>query len=150
MPASIETAKPLFHRLSVWRERMPLPTDQPILHDMLGGSQSTCQATVYNAYLTLVVCIWRALLRTTVRSSEPPQIIHVDDPFEGGHCFPGDNHWNFSGLPEMDFRPTDDRSESSTMVQELYEAALHCASTVVDFVSKLTAPVFSEFWYTCM
>ena len=59
----------------------------------------------------------------------------------------GDLHRHY---PEMDFRPSNSREESSsTMVGELYEAALNCAGTVIEFVSKLACAAFSEFWYSC-
>ena len=155
MAASIETAKPLFHQLKVWRERLPLAMNDHSLRETTTGLGSLYPATIYHAYLTLIVYVWRALLRTTVRSAEPPQVIHVEDPIATtgfDPAFIGDFGWG--GLhrhhPEMDLRPINSREDSnSTMVGELYEAALNCADTVVEFVSKLACTAFSEFWYSC-
>lgn len=155
MAASIETAKPLFHQLKIWRERLPLGLNEHSLRETTLGVGSPYPATIYHAYLTLVVYVWRALLRTTVRSAEPPQVIHVEDPIAAtgfDPTFIGDFGWGdlHRHYPEMDFRPSNSRQESSsTMVGELYEAALNCAGTVIEFVSKLACAAFSEFWYSC-
>ena len=155
MIGSIETAKPLFNRLRMWREQLPLLTNDHSLHETSMGVRSPYPATIYNAYLTLVVYVWRALIRTTVRSAEPPQVIHVEDPVAATSVLPsfiGDFGWGnlHRHHPEMDLRPSDGREESSsTVVEELYEAALGCAETVVDFVSNLACAAFSEFWYSC-
>lgn len=93
--------------------------------------------------------VWRALLRTTVRSSDPPQVIHIQDPSEDMNNWFRDFHWGFNYLPEMDTRIEEDLSEKNTIVGELYEAATACATSLIDFISGLNHSAFSQFWYSC-
>ncbi|CAI6061482.1 unnamed protein product [Clonostachys chloroleuca] len=149
MALSVETARPIFRSLTTWRESLPLASATGhILHDTVPGTASPYPATIYNAYLILVACVWRAILRTTVKSSEPAQIIHVEDPADATVAFLNDLRWEFHHLPEMDFRLDHGHRENGTMVGELYEASLGCADTLVDFVSNLAAPSFGEFWHS--
>ncbi|CAH0056140.1 unnamed protein product [Clonostachys solani] len=149
MALSVETARPIFRSLTSWRESLPLaPATGHNLQDTISGTPSPYPATIYNAYLILVACVWRAILRTTVRSSEPAQIIHVEDPADATVAFLNDLRWEFHHLPEMDFRLDHGHRENGTMVGELYEASLGCADTLVDFVSNLAAPSFGGFWHS--
>lgn len=113
------------------------------------GVQTSVPATVYHAYLVLLMYVWRALLRTTVRSSDPPHIINIQDPPEAANSLFGDIHWDFEYLPETDIQIDEDWREKSTIVGELYEAAISCATSAVDFVSGLESPAYSQFWYSC-
>ena len=179
--ASVAAAQPLLQSLSDWRESLPLPAGYPCQHpapqDLAlnpDSSQTTTTtgpfpATIYQSYLTLLVYVWRALLRTTVRSSAPPHIIHIEDPSESG-MFLRDLTWagaeyapaaataDSAAEADTTTRPPDgvnqpgawgDTSSSSSVVGELYEAALSCARSVLDFVAALEYAAFGGFWHSC-
>jgi hypothetical protein len=91
-----------------------------------------------------------------VRSSDPPHIIHIEDPAESG-MFLRDLTWggvdympeNARGA-EQSWGKSSSSSSSSSIVGELYEAALSCARSVLKFVDGLGCEVFGgEFWHSC-
>lgn len=136
---SIAIAKPLFRSLSNWREPQ----------DSITESQSRYPATIYFAYLTLVACIWRAVLRATVRSSEPPQVIDIHDIAEDCSLSMEDFTTDINPYPEINFQPALNSQENGTLIQELYQASLNCATTIVEYSANLPLTAFSEFWYSC-
>lgn len=150
---SIAVAKPLFRLLSTWRESLPQYTH----HGCLSEGQSRYPASVYFAYLTLVACVWRAVLRATVASSDPPQVIdfHEDESAAAaadlGSLSVEDVSFELNPYPEINFRSAGDADagQDGTLMQELYEASLNCASNAIQFSANLTMPAFSEFWHSC-
>lgn len=148
LAASIATAKPLFHKLSHWRESLPKDVTQldQIAWD---GRTTRYPATIYFAYLTLVACIWRGVLRATVHSSEPAQIIDINDLAEPCSMSMEDFTPDLTPYPEMNFQIAQDSVDNSTLIQELYEASLNCASTIIDFSASMPMAALSEFWYSC-
>ncbi|KAJ3539112.1 hypothetical protein NM208_g5620 [Fusarium decemcellulare] len=142
---SVEVAKPLLHSLNAWRESLSLPVND---RETAVGVPESLPSTIYHAYLVLLMYIWRALLRTTVRSSDPPQVIHIQDLSESATNLFRDFHWGFDYLPEMDVPVTEELRENSTVVGELYEAAISCATSIIDFVSGLDYKAFNQFWYS--
>lgn len=145
---SIAAAKPLFHRLSHWRESLPLGVAQSN-HVNWNQKQGQYPATVYFSYLTLVACIWRAILRATVRSSEPAQIIDINDIPEPGSMSMDEFTPDLTQYPEMNFQLAQDSEDNGSLIQELYEASLNCASTIIDFSANMPMSAFSEFWHSC-
>lgn len=146
--SSIAAAKPLFHRLSHWRESLP-PEVTHSNHVNCNQKQARYPATVYFSYLTLVACIWRAVLRATVRSSEPAQIIDINDIPEPGSMSMDEFTPDLTQYPEMNFQLAQDSEENGSLIQELYEASLNCASTIIDFSANMSMSAFSEFWHSC-
>lgn len=87
-----------------------------------------------------------------MRSSDPPHIIHIEDPAESG-MFLRDLTWG-----GVDYMPENARgaeqswgdSSSSSIVGDLYEAALSCARSVLEFVGGLGCEALGgEFWHSC-
>jgi len=116
---------------------------------MSAGVPETLPSTIYHAYLVLLMYIWRALLRTTVRSSDPPQVIHIQDMPESATDLFRDFDWGFDYLPAMEVPANELLGEHSTVVKELYEAAISCATSITDFISSLDYAAYSQFWYSC-
>jgi hypothetical protein len=148
LSASLAVAKPLLDTLGSWRASLPSGSGQHAQHEPTTRAQAQLPATIHNAYWTLLVYVWRALLRATVRSSDPPVVIHIQDSSDSGY-FPEDVNWSFDYLPEMDARVEEDVNDNSHKVRELHEAALTCATNVLDFLSSLDYLAFNEFWYSC-
>jgi len=156
LPASIQAAKPLFDALNAWRATVPVP--EPFRSERLANlnDADSYPASVYFAYLTLVVYVWRALLRPTVRSLPPPQIIDVDQPLQEhqgplqdtGFLFE-DFSWDFSDLPEIELHLEDDVTDTSATVKELHQAAQTWAVNLVNFTWHMSSSDFGEFWYSC-
>ncbi|KAJ6447313.1 MMP37-like protein [Purpureocillium lavendulum] len=147
IPASVAAAKPLLQSLSAWRESLPLVGGHHSLRETAAGTQGPFPATIYQGYLTLLVYIWRALLRTTVRSTDPPVVIHVDDLPESANLL-RDVDWGLHLLPDLNIEVQESRGVQSGIVKDLYEAALTCGSNVLDFLSGLDSHAFHEFWYS--
>ncbi|KAJ6439315.1 fungal specific transcription factor [Purpureocillium lavendulum] len=155
LPASIQAAKPLFDALNAWRATIPVP--EPFRSDKLANlnDADSYPASVYFAYLTLVVYVWRALLRPTVRSLPPPQIIDVDQPLQEaqgplqdtGFLFE-DFSWDFSELPEIELHLEEDVTDTSATVKELHQAAQTWAGNLVNFTWHMSSSDFGEFWYS--
>ncbi|UNI24521.1 hypothetical protein JDV02_010258 [Purpureocillium takamizusanense] len=164
LPASIQAAKPLFDALNAWRSTIPVP--EPFRSERLASLNHDADpypASVYFAYLTLVVYVWRALLRPTVRSLPPPQIIDVDQSLqqqeEEQHNQQGpllqdtgflfeDFSWDFSDLPEIELHLADDVTDTSATVKELHQAAQTWAVNLVNFTWHMSSSDFGEFWYS--
>ncbi|POR32661.1 Uncharacterized protein TPAR_07134 [Tolypocladium paradoxum] len=72
----------MFDALNAWPATIPVP--EPFRSGRLASlnDSESYPACVYFAYLNLVVYVWRALLRPTVRSLPPPQIIDIDQPLQ--------------------------------------------------------------------
>lgn len=116
---------------------------------MSAGVPETLPSTIYHAYLVLLMYIWRALLRTTVRSSDPPQVIHIQDMSESATNLFRDFDWGFDYLPTMEVPVNELLGENSTVIIELHEAAISCATSITDFISSLDNAAYSQFWYSC-
>lgn len=119
----------------------------------MGDTADAFPSTIYHSYLVLVLYVWRAVLRTTVCDSDPPQVIDANDTPETTGTF-RDFQWSFDFLAEM--YPSAGSSghghgtgDQDAVVAELYEAALSCATVILDFVSGLGYKAFSQFWYSC-
>ncbi|UNI15519.1 hypothetical protein JDV02_002046 [Purpureocillium takamizusanense] len=147
LSASLAVAKPLLDTLGGWRASLPTNSSQTAQHGDTSQSQTHLPATIHNAYWILLVYVWRALLRATVRSSDPPVVIHMQEPSDSGYLAE-DMHWRFDYLPEMDVRVEEDANDNSHIVRELHEAALTCASNVLDFLSGLDYSAFNGFWHS--
>ncbi|KAF4883250.1 putative transcriptional regulatory protein [Colletotrichum fructicola] len=151
LPDSIQAARPIFDALHQWRASVPIPETSPESRISLNENQDPYPACISLAYLTLVAYIWRALLRPTVRSAPPPQIIDVDaEPQtfpDTGFLFE-DLSWNFSDFPELELQLEDGAPDSSATIKELHQAAQTWAETLVKFTLSLTSSDFSQFWYS--
>ncbi|RFN42549.1 fungal specific transcription factor [Fusarium flagelliforme] len=146
--ASVEIAKPLLQSLRTWRESLPMLTSGSSVREMSAGGPERLPSTIYHAYLVLLLYIWRALLRTTVRSSDPPQVIHIQDMSESATNIFRDFDWGFDYLPAIEVPANESLGENSTVVIELYEAAISCATSITDFMSSLDYAAYSQFWYS--
>ncbi|KAI9148430.1 riboflavin transporter MCH5 [Paramyrothecium foliicola] len=147
--ASVEVAKPLLHSLGAWRESLNIPGNGVLLHETMAAVQKSLPATIYHAYLVLLVLVWRALLRTTVRSCEPPQVIDLQDLLDPTASLFRDLDWGFNYLPEVDIR-AENPTEKNTIAEELYEASMSCATSILDFNASLDYSTLSQFWYSYM
>lgn len=116
------------------------------------GNNSSYPAGVYFAYLTLMAYVWRALLRPTVRSQPPAQIIDVDQEPQSiqdtGFLFE-DLTWDFSDLPEMELHLEDDATDTSATIKELNQAAQAWAASTITFTMNLSSRDFGGFWHSC-
>ncbi|OBT66791.1 hypothetical protein VE03_03996 [Pseudogymnoascus sp. 23342-1-I1] len=145
LPASLQAAKPLFDRLKAWRASISVPELFPSDQDT--NSQSV-PASAFTAYNVLVIYIWRALLRPTVMSSPPPQIIDPHEPLQDPGNFLENFRWDFSNIPGGELYFGENVIQTSPVVRELYQAAQTCAESFVDFVSHLSYTNFAEFWFS--
>ncbi|KAF2142315.1 uncharacterized protein K452DRAFT_317987 [Aplosporella prunicola CBS 121167] len=133
--ASIEKARPLLDRLSTWRSSFPDP--------------SSCPYAMHFAYLTLVVYVYRALLRPTVQSSRPPHIIDLEDPALDPTIPLGDFGWDFSDLRDVAPFPAVDVSDSTSraaVADEVFLTAESCAARVISSVRGLSFADVDGFW----
>lgn len=145
----------MFDALNAWRATIPVA--EPFRSERLASlsDSESYPASVYFAYLTLVVYVWRALLRPTVRSLPPPQIIDVDQPpqhhqpLQDTGFFFEDFSWDFSDLPEMELHLDEDVTDTSATVKELHQAAQTWAGNLVNFTWHMSSSDFGEFWYSC-
>ncbi|KAH9231829.1 hypothetical protein K456DRAFT_1751082 [Colletotrichum gloeosporioides 23] len=150
LPDSIQAVRPIFDDLHHWRASVPIPETSPESRNSLNEHQDSYPACISLAYLSLVAYTWRALLRPTVRSAPPPQIIDVDAEPQNfpdtGFLFE-DLSWDFSDFPELELQLEDGASDSSATINELYQAAQTWAEALVKFTVCLTSSDFSQFWY---
>lgn len=152
LPDSIQAARPIFDALHQWRASVPIPESFHESRVLINENQDSYPACISLSYLSLVAYTWRALLRPTVRSAPPPQIIEVDaEPQtfpDTGFLFE-DLSWNFSDFPELELQLEDGAPDSSATIKELYQAAQTWAETLVKFTVCLTSSNFGQFWYSC-
>ncbi|KAF5496809.1 putative transcriptional regulatory protein [Colletotrichum siamense] len=151
LPDSIQAARPIFDALHQWRASVPIPESFHESRVLINENQNSYPACISLSYLSLVAYTWRALLRPTVRSAPPPQIIDVDaEPQtfpDTGFLFE-DLSWNFSDFPELELQLEDGAPDSSATIKELYQAAQTWAETLVKFTVCLTSSEFGQFWYS--
>ncbi|KAF4814336.1 putative transcriptional regulatory protein [Colletotrichum siamense] len=151
LPDSIQAARPIFDALHQWRASVPIPESFHESRVLINENQNSYPACISLSKLSLVAYTWRALLRPTVRSAPPPQIIDVDaEPQtfpDTGFLFE-DLSWNFSDFPELELQLEDGAPDSSATVKELYQAAQTWAETLVKFTVCLTSSDLSQFWYS--
>ncbi|KAF4993339.1 hypothetical protein FDECE_13454 [Fusarium decemcellulare] len=137
LAASIDVAKPLFRRLSTWRESLPLLPNHHSVADTVPGAKSPYPATTYNAYLTLVVCVWRALLRPMNPSAEPPRNNTAQNSSQSNSdSFFDETHWE-SDVAGAEPPVDPETQENTTLMDEIYEASVNCANTFAGFVLNL-------------
>ncbi|OAA46814.1 fungal specific transcription factor [Metarhizium rileyi] len=154
LQSSIQAAKPLFDQLNAWRASIPALEPYKACLSTMRSDTTTYPTTVYFAHLTLVVYVWRALLRPTVRSLPPPPIIEMDQPLHETQPLQDpaflfeDLSWDFSELPEIELHLEEDVTETSATVKELHQAAQSCAGNLVNFTCQLTSSNFGEFWHS--
>ncbi|KAH0425831.1 hypothetical protein CcaCcLH18_10700 [Colletotrichum camelliae] len=152
LPDSIQAARPIFDALHQWRASVPISESPRESRFSINESSDPYPACISLAYLTLVAYTWRALLRPTVRSAPPPQIIDVDaepQPFPDTGFLFEDLSWSFSDFPELELQLEDGALDSSATIKELYQAAQIWAETLVKSTVYLTSSDFSQFWYPC-
>lgn len=150
--ASVAAARPLLDQLNAWRSSVPAPPEPSSSYD--GGRMDELEpypAFIHFAYLTLVIYVYRALLRSMVRSSRPPHIIDdVNEILQNPTFSIDDLSWDFSDLRDTNLFPAADIADTHTTAEEVLQAAENSAANVIIFTRCLSVSDVNGFWFSCM
>lgn len=153
----MQASKPIFDHLNAWRTVSSAP--EPF-NSQYYLEERNYPTTVYFAYLTLGMYVWRALIRSAAASLPAPYVIESDETSIFS-ITPGDDNIlpeNFSvdldTFPNIDpenieWPSNDEETNSHILATELYRAAQAWASNLVDFVWNMALHRMDEFWYRC-
>ena len=155
--ALLQAAKPIFEDLNAWRATTSAPEPfRPEHHSETGNYP----ITVYFAYLTLGLYVWRALLRSAAVSLPPAHIIEADEQPVESQSLQDDSvfleNLNIDldtfpsiDLPDIEWHFNDNGSNSGMLAKELYQAAQAWASNLADFAWNISLHKLREFWHYC-
>lgn len=153
----MQASKPIFDDLNAWKTLSSAP--EPF-NSGYHSEEHNYPTTVYFAYLTLGLYVWRALIRSAAISLPPPYVVESDEMPMPSLITEVDNVLleNFSvdldAFPSINPEdiewPSDDNDTNSNLLaKELYRAAQAWAMNLIDFVWHMALHKVDEFWHRC-
>lgn len=143
---SFQAAKPLLDRLHQWRASAHPNRPTP------ENGYNNLPPSLHLAYLLLLIYIYRALLRPTVKNKQPREIIDLESfDFDAlmSFDFP---HWTSvtESLPaESVPDPSGSDDLTANSLGTLYQAAQGCARGLLEFTRGLSCIDLASFWFSC-
>ena len=147
-------------QLEKWRESVSAPDPFHSERDSASMHEKKYPASIFFAYLTLQVYVWKILIRISIWSLSHPEVDALHEAMEeSGHAHDSATcsqnfHGNFTESART-YAPGiqvqfDDRALATALSgEDMHRAAQIHFLTLIDFSSHLSFEDLDEFWYSC-